>query len=85
MIDFPEHLAEKARQASGVYIATIETASWEGYRNNWDVHIHEPLEPWLTVNDTATDQMVLYLRPIGIGFTPAEGPVPSIHRHVERP
>jgi hypothetical protein len=56
----------------------IEDACRTALVNGWDIHLYDP-PPLVTSSLTRiTDRRAQYL---GIGFTPAEHAVPTIHRH----
>lgn len=64
-----------ARYRDMVVDAACVTASLNG----WDVHIYEPPTPF---SITQASHEVLYrLRYVGIEYTPAKHPVPTLHYH----
>jgi hypothetical protein len=62
-----------ARQRAAVVDAACLTALEEG----WDVHVYEPPEPLRY----ATDTYLVRLNYVGLEFTPAAHPVPTVHYH----
>jgi hypothetical protein len=59
--------------------AAIDRACEIALANGWDIHVYEPPEP-LSVSST-TERDLIRLRAVGIEFTPAKHPVPTVHHH----
>lgn len=57
----------------------VDAACIEAMANNFDVHVHEHYElDWVTTTIDNTYTVAAY---VGIEFTPAKHPVPTIHYH----
>ena len=57
----------------------VDQACLIGMVEGWDIHVHEPPQPFSVTQTTEAD---LYrMRCVGIEFTPAKHIVPTIHYH----
>ena len=68
-----------AAQAATARRYAIDAACITAAEHGWDLHVYEPPTPYNL--RYATDQQMAHLRSVGIAFTPAEHPVPTIHHH----
>jgi hypothetical protein len=74
------HVTRISDQLADARSAAIDSACVIALAEGWDVHVYEP--PSLTYDVRhATEYDLIRLRCIGIEFTPAERPVPTIHHH----
>jgi hypothetical protein len=60
----------------------IELAVMDAFVNDWDVHVHEPPVPF-NMYRSDQDNALHTLGFVGIAFTPARYPVPTITYHRE--
>jgi hypothetical protein len=68
---------EMVERFAAVRRHAINTACVTAMVNDWDVHIYEPPR----MSYTVTEADFIYMRAVGVGFTPAEHPVPTIVFH----
>lgn len=62
----------------------IDAACLTALAHHWDVHVYEPPQPLHFTTDTTTDTLTA-LAYVGIRFTPAHHPIPTIHHHTDEP
>ena len=68
-----------AAAATDARNAAVDAACRTAAEHGWDLHVYDPPTPYNF--RYATDRQMAYLRSVGIAFTPAEHPVPTIHHH----
>lgn len=73
------HVNRAVDQFARTRQATIENACMTALRHGWDVHVHEPPAPFTWRRARA--EHLVYLRCIGIEFTPAAHRIPTLHFH----
>lgn len=73
------HVNRVADRHSRARRAAIDAACAVALAEGWDVHVYEPPTPYDLRR--ADERGLLYLRSVGIEFTPAEHPIPTIHHH----
>lgn len=73
------HVNRVADRHSRARRAAIDAACAVALAEGWDVHVYEPPTPFDLRR--ADERDLLYLRSVGIEFTPAEHPIPTIHHH----
>lgn len=69
-----------AEHAAALRAAAIDTACVTALREGWDVHVYEPREPYQTISRWTTHDLTR-LTHVGIEYTPAAHPIPTIHHH----